>query len=204
MPGKAWNCFSILGMSVSLSAMAVRWSSICALSRPSRPSDWAGGAAARSSGAYVCSPRCPGGGTAVGHVIPCRRCHHEPATFDIVILGLSITSSWGNGHATTYRGLVQALAARGHDVLFLERDVLWYAARDLPIPPYGRTALYTSLDDLQDRFSNAIRWADVVMVGSYVPDGVAIGTWVTQTARGVTAFYDIDTPVTREAAQRRA
>ena len=121
----------------------------------------------------------------------------SPPRLDIVILGLSITSSWGNGHATTYRGLVQALVARGHDVLFLERDVPWYAAaRDLPIPPYGRTELYTSLDDLRDRFSNAIRWADVVMVGSYVPDGVAIGTWVTQTARGVTAFYDIDTPVT--------
>ena len=116
---------------------------------------------------------------------------------DIVILGLSITSSWGNGHATTYRGLVQALVARGHSVLFLERDVPWYAAaRDLPTPPYGRTELYASLEDLQDRFTAAIQQADVVVVGSYVPDGVVIGTWVTQTARGVTAFYDIDTPVT--------
>jgi spore maturation protein CgeB len=116
---------------------------------------------------------------------------------DVAILGLSITSSWGNGHATTYRGLVQALVARGHSMLFLERDMPWYAeARDLPTPPYGRTELYTSLDDLQDRFTTAIRQADVVMVGSYVPDGAAVGTWVTQTARGVTAFYDIDTPVT--------
>ena len=64
----------------------------------------------------------------------------------IVILGLSITSSWGNGHATTYRGLVRELAARGHDVLFLERDLPWYAEnRDLPEPPYGRTRLYRSL-----------------------------------------------------------
>jgi spore maturation protein CgeB len=116
---------------------------------------------------------------------------------DIVIVGLSITSSWGNGHATTYRGLVQALVARGHSVLFLERDVPWYAeARDLPIPPYGRTELYTNLEDLRDRFSTAIQRADVVMVGSYVSDGVAIGTWVTQIATGVTAFYDIDTPIT--------
>ena len=62
-------------------------------------------------------------------------------TRDIVILGLSITSSWGNGHATTYRGTGRELAARGHDVLFLERDVPWYAAnRDLPPPPYGRTS----------------------------------------------------------------
>src|SRR5437868_11017679 len=56
---------------------------------------------------------------------------------DIIIVGLSITSSWGNGHATTYRSLVKELAARGHRVLFLERDQPWYAAnRDLPKPPY--------------------------------------------------------------------
>lgn len=116
---------------------------------------------------------------------------------DITILGLSITSSWGNGHATTYRGLVRALVERGHTVLFLERDVPWYAAqRDLPTPPYGRTELYSSLEDLQDRFTTTVQQADVVIVGSYVPEGVAVGTWVTQTATGVTAFYDIDTPVT--------
>ena len=63
----------------------------------------------------------------------------------IVILGLTITSSWGNGHATTYRGLVRELARRKHDVLFLERDVPWYAPhRDLPRPPYGRTLLYST------------------------------------------------------------
>ena len=68
---------------------------------------------------------------------------------DIVILGLTITSSWGNGHATTYRGLVRALAERGHRVLFLERDVYWYAEnRDMPAPQGCRTALYASLDDL--------------------------------------------------------
>jgi spore maturation protein CgeB len=115
----------------------------------------------------------------------------------MVILGLSITSSWGNGHATTYRGLMRELVARGHAVLFLERDVPWYAAeRDLPHPPYGRTMLYTSLVDLQDRFATAVRQADLVIVGSYVPEGVAVGNWVTQLTRGVTAFYDIDTPVT--------
>lgn len=119
------------------------------------------------------------------------------AEMKIVILGLSITSSWGNGHATTYRGLVRALASRGHDVLFLERDVPWYASnRDLPNPPYGRTELYGSLDELKQRFTGSVRRADVVIVGSYVPQGVAVGEWVTSTARGITAFYDIDTPVT--------
>jgi spore maturation protein CgeB len=119
----------------------------------------------------------------------------------IVILGLSITSSWGNGHATTYRGLVREMAARGHDILFLERDVRWYAGihRDMPEPPFGKTALYPHLTELQERYTEAIRDADCVIVGSYVPDGVTVGEWVQKTAGGTTAFYDIDTPVTLAA-----
>ncbi|MFL5612039.1 MAG: glycosyltransferase [Gemmatimonadaceae bacterium] len=116
---------------------------------------------------------------------------------NIVFLGLSITSSWGNGHATTYRALVRELRARGHRVLFLERDVSWYADnRDLPRPPYCRVGLYESVADLQRRFTENVRDADAVVVGSYVPNGVQVGEWVTRVARGITAFYDIDTPVT--------
>ncbi len=115
----------------------------------------------------------------------------------IVILGLSITSSWGNGHATTYRGLVRELARRGHHVLFLEHDKPWYAAnRDLPHPPYGQTQLYHGLDDLKNRFSQSIIQADLVIVGSYVPQGIAIGRWITTCTDGIAAFYDIDTPIT--------
>jgi spore maturation protein CgeB len=85
---------------------------------------------------------------------------------NIVIIGLSITSSWGNGHATTYRGLVRELTKRGHDVLFLERDVEWYASnRDMPKPPFGRTELYDSVDELKERFATQVRGADVVIVG---------------------------------------
>jgi spore maturation protein CgeB len=116
---------------------------------------------------------------------------------NVVVLGLSITSSWGNGHATTFRGLLRAFAQRGHDILFLERDQPWYAEnRDLPRPPYCRAELYASLADLQSRFANEVRNADCVIVGSYVPDGVAVCRWVTGCATGATAFYDIDTPVT--------
>jgi spore maturation protein CgeB len=116
---------------------------------------------------------------------------------DIVILGLSITSSWGNGHATTYRGLVRELARRGHRVLFLEHDVPWYAEnRDLPRPPYGATELYRDLPDLDRRFRSRVRQADAVLLGSYVQQGEAVADWVLGHARGVTAFYDIDTPVT--------
>jgi spore maturation protein CgeB len=118
-------------------------------------------------------------------------------SLSIVILGLSITSSWGNGHATTYRALVHALDRRGHRVLFLERDRPWYAEhRDLPAPPYGTTRLYGSLEELKDAYTGEVMRADLALLGSYVPDGVAVGRWLVETAQGVRAFYDIDTPVT--------
>jgi spore maturation protein CgeB len=92
---------------------------------------------------------------------------------------------------------VRALTGRGHEVLFLERDVPWYAAnRDLCALPDSRIELYSSLQELKDRFGGEVRHSDAVIVGSYVPEGVAVGQWVTTTARGITAFYDIDTPVT--------
>ena len=114
----------------------------------------------------------------------------------LVVLGLSLSSSWGNGHATTYRALLKAFAARGHRVTFLERDVPWYAAhRDVTAPDYCTLALYPDLAAL-DRWRGAVAAADAVIVGSFVPDGIAVGQWVQATARGTTAFYDIDTPVT--------
>jgi spore maturation protein CgeB len=115
----------------------------------------------------------------------------------ICILGLSITSSWGNGHATTFRSLAKGLAQRGHSVAFLERDVPWYAEhRDLARSSYVQATLYRDLDELHSQYERLVRDADLTIVGSYVPDGVAIADWVAQVATGVTAFYDIDTPVT--------
>jgi spore maturation protein CgeB len=121
----------------------------------------------------------------------------------IVFLGLSITSSWGNGHATTYRSLLGALGRRGHVVRFLERDVPWYAVhRDQVAIPGVAVSLYSSLDDLRTRFTRMVRTADVVIVGSYVPEGDAVGAWVLREAQGVRAFYDIDTPITLAALAR--
>ena len=118
----------------------------------------------------------------------------------IVILGLSIISSWGNGHATTYRGLVRELARRGHQVVFLERSVPWYTRnRDLKSLDGVEINLYESINDLRERFGATVQNFDVVVVGSYVPEGIAVGEWVVATASGVTAFYDIDTPVTLHA-----
>ncbi|MBQ0824815.1 glycosyltransferase [Microvirga sp. HBU67558] len=120
----------------------------------------------------------------------------------VVVLGLSLSSSWGNGHATTFRALLRAFAARHHDVLFLERDVPWYAShRDLKDPDFCRLEFYSSLEDLK-RYQDLIKEADAVLVGSYVPDGVEVGRYVQQTAQGVVAFYDIDTPVTLAKLER--
>jgi spore maturation protein CgeB len=119
-----------------------------------------------------------------------------------VFFGLSITSAWGNGHATTYRALIKALAARGHDVTFLERDVPWYRShRDFARLPYCRVLLYREFPDLE-QFKVLVRDADAVIVGSYVPDGIAVGSWAIRCATGLTAFYDIDTPVTLAALSR--
>jgi spore maturation protein CgeB len=118
-------------------------------------------------------------------------------TLNIVIFGLSITSSWGNGHATTYRSLVRALAARGHHITFFERDVPWYREhRDLAVTPHCDIVLYQSAREIPAKRAAAVTNADLVIIGSYVPDAVLLGDWITSHARGVTAFYDIDTPVT--------
>jgi spore maturation protein CgeB len=116
----------------------------------------------------------------------------------LVVLGLSLSSSWGNGHATTYRALLRAFAARGHQVLFLERDVPWYggAHRDLERPDFCDLVLYRDVEELQRRWRGEVESADAVIVGSYVPEGVEVGRWAQKAARGAVAFYDIDTPVT--------
>ena len=119
----------------------------------------------------------------------------------ITILGLSITSSWGNGHATIFRALCRALGRRGHDVVFLERDVPWYAAeRDAPAPDGCQVVLYDSLADL-DGHADRIAGSDLVIVGSYVPEGVEVGRRVLGW-NPKACYYDIDTPVTLARLER--
>lgn len=116
---------------------------------------------------------------------------------EIIFIGLSITSSWGNGHATTYRSLIRGLHRRGHRVMFLEHDQPWYASnRDAPILPYCQSRLYSDVDELRARYTPRIRAAAAVIVGSYVNQGREVCDWVLERAGGVKVFYDIDTPVT--------
>lgn len=118
----------------------------------------------------------------------------------LVIFGLTVSSSWGNGHATLWRGLWRALAARGHRITFFERDVAWYADhRDLTELPGGELVLYRSWDEVLPRARRALREADVAMVTSYCPDGIAATALLRDEADAlVKLFYDMDTPVTLE------
>ncbi|WP_207458111.1 glycosyltransferase [Azospirillum sp. SYSU D00513] len=114
-----------------------------------------------------------------------------------VIFGLTISSSWGNGHATLWRGLVKALLRRGHQVVFYERDVPYYAEhRDLWEIPGGTLVLYSDWDEVARDAARHADEADVAMVTSYCPDGVAASHLVLGSKARRTVFYDLDTPVT--------
>src|SRR6185436_982361 len=92
----------------------------------------------------------------------------------LVVFGLSVSSSWGNGHAVLWRALIRALAASGHDVVFFERDVPWYAQhRDLTELEGGRLVLYQDWDAARSEATRELRDADAGVVTSYCPDGVA-------------------------------
>ncbi len=115
----------------------------------------------------------------------------------IVIFGLTITSSWGNGHATTYRSLCKALAARGHQIDFVENDVEWYRSnRDLPEPGYCKVHLYEQWEPSIAWLTGLARDADAVVVGSYFPDAIAATEALLAAGCGPLLFYDIDTPIT--------
>jgi spore maturation protein CgeB len=120
----------------------------------------------------------------------------------LVIFGLSVSSSWGNGHATLWRGLIRALARLGHRVIFYERDVPYYAEhRDLPYLPDGELKLYSHWEEIAPHASADLADADVGIVTSYCADGIAAGDLVLSSA-GVRVFYDLDTPVTLEHVKR--
>lgn len=114
----------------------------------------------------------------------------------IVIFGLSITSSWGNGHATTFRALCRALHARGHELVFFEKNVEWYASnRDLPEPDFCRVRIFDHWLEALPSARRELRDCDVAIVGSYFPNGIAAIQEVLAFP-AVKAFYDIDTPIT--------
>jgi spore maturation protein CgeB len=115
----------------------------------------------------------------------------------LVIFGLTISSSWGNGHATLWRALLRAFARRGHDVVFFERDVPYYAAhRDLRELDFGQLRLYADWASIRAGAARELEDADAGMVTSYCPDGIAASELVLDSNAARRVFYDLDTPVT--------
>jgi len=118
----------------------------------------------------------------------------------LVIFGLSVSSSWGNGHATLWRGLCRALARRGHRVVFFERDTPYYAPhRDLTELEDGELILYSDFEEIQPLARRHLSEADCGMVTSFCPDGVAASELVLDSPAPARVFYDLDTPVTLQS-----
>lgn len=122
----------------------------------------------------------------------------------LVVFGLAISSSWGNGHATLWRGLCRALGARGHDVVFFERDVPYYAAhRDLwELPGGGTLFLYPSWDAARPRAARELADADVGLITSFCPDAHDAEPLLLDSRTPRKVFYDLDTPVTLDRLDR--
>jgi spore maturation protein CgeB len=122
----------------------------------------------------------------------------------IVIFGLTISSSWANGHATLWRGLCRAWAAQQHHVCFFERDVSYYAThRDLTSTSGYELVLYSGWDSVQKMAETAVRGCDAAMVTSYCPDARAASDLILQSNAAVKIFYDLDTPVTLDRLRGR-
>jgi len=121
----------------------------------------------------------------------------------LVIFGLTVTSSWGNGHATIWRGLLSALAQLGHEITFYDRDVPYYSAhRDLYRSSEYRIVLYDAWDNIAPVASGELDRADAAIVTSYCPDALPATDLLASSRVGVRVFYDLDTPVTLDALRK--
>ncbi len=110
---------------------------------------------------------------------------------DIIVIGETLHSTYHNNLATNYRALIRELARLGHTVFFVEaQQEVYRVNRDLPSAPYCEYAKFADLDMLSDQFVDAVRVADLVILGSGVPDCAAIAEWLLATAEGVLVYLD--------------
>lgn len=115
----------------------------------------------------------------------------------LVIFGLAVSSSWGNGHATLWRGLARALSSRGHEVIFFERNQPYYAAnRDRAEIDGMELVIYSDWNEARARARREADEADVVMVTSFCPDGPGACDLALSSSARLSVYYDLDTPVT--------
>jgi spore maturation protein CgeB len=121
----------------------------------------------------------------------------DPGRVKITVFGLTLSSSWGNGHATPYRAIIRALDRMGHQVHFFEKDVPYYSSRrDFDSCDYCELTLYPAWTDVRDRALSAAADSDVVITASFLPEGRCINDKILDLGPPLHVFYDLDTPVT--------
>jgi spore maturation protein CgeB len=130
----------------------------------------------------------------------------HPGRLDIAFFGSSLVSAYWNGAATYYRGIVRALAERGHRVTFYEPDAYGRQQhRDMPDPSWARVVVYAGEgeDGVLDALAQA-RDADLVIKASGVgvfDELLEREVLALQRAETLVAFWDVDAPATLDRVQ---
>jgi len=132
-----------------------------------------------------------------------------PTGLDIAFFGSSLVSAYWNGAATYYRGIIRALARRGHRVTFYEPDAFGRQQhRDLEDPDWARVVVY-SADGTSDvlRALDDARGADLVVKASGVgafDELLERATLDLQSPSTMVVFWDVDAPATLDRLARDA
>ena len=142
----------------------------------------------------------PGNSSGPEYISPSRVSHphaKDLGRVKITVFGLTLSSSWGNGHATPYRAIIRALDGMGHQVHFFEKDVPYYSSRrDFDSCDYCELTLYSDWASVRGRALSAAADSDVVITASFLPEGRRINEEILDLGRPLRVFYDLDTPVT--------
>ena len=88
---------------------------------------------------------------------------------NIAFFGSSLVSSYWNGAATYYRGIIKALAARGHKITFYEPDAFdRQQHRDIEDPDWAKVVVYQPTEEAAREALNAAQDADIIVKASGV------------------------------------
>lgn len=125
---------------------------------------------------------------------------------NIAFYGSSLVSAYWNGAATYYRGIIRALAARGHRVTFYEPDAYdRQKHRDIPDPDWAAVVVYDGTGDAGvSRALEAGREADLVVKASGVgvfDERLEAGVLAQRRAGQLVAFWDVDAAATLHRLQ---
>jgi spore maturation protein CgeB len=122
----------------------------------------------------------------------------------LTFFGLTITSSWGNGHATPYRAIIHALHRLGHQVHFFEKDAPYYSSRrDFDSCDYCHVKIYSDWNAIRAQALAVAAESDAVITASFLPEGRQINDELLELPHPLHVFYDLDTPVTLRRMQQQ-